>query len=75
MAHRDAKKYPNPGDVLRKFGCTRYVTQVDAKHTGAIVAVHYNDGGSSRTDTKASITAWRGWANIDCEIITTGDLT
>lgn len=75
MNRRDPKKYPEPGDAFRKFGCTRHVTQVEAKHSGAIIAVHYRAGGPGITETKARISAWRSWANLDCEILQTSECT
>ncbi|MOA57218.1 hypothetical protein D3C78_1813540 [compost metagenome] len=60
---RDPRKQPQPGDVLRRFGVTRHVTGVMQNQRGTLTHVQFNQ------DQQTTISAWRSWANQDCEVL------
>lgn len=69
---RNPKKHPKPGDILRRFGCTRYVTAVAKKSNGTLISVIFDDGtGCNKGFTP--IASWRNWANTDCEVLLRDD--
>lgn len=70
---RDPKKFPKPGDVLRRFGCTRHVTAVAKKASGTLITVYFNAGTPDSQKANVSISSWRGWANADCEVLMRDD--
>lgn len=70
---RDPKKHPKVGDVLHRFGCTRYVTAVAKKASGTLISVYFNAGPQDSQASSVSISAWRSWANADCEVLLRDD--
>ncbi|MCG9124265.1 hypothetical protein LH460_06215 [Laribacter hongkongensis] len=70
---RDPKKTPKAGDVLRRFGCTRYVIGVSKKTSGTLLRVNFSAGTAFGHGRSVSISAWRGWADGDCEVILRDD--
>lgn len=70
---RDPKKHPKPGDILHRFGCTRYVTAVASKASGTLISVYFNNGQPDSEKSSVSISSWRSWANADCEVLLRDD--
>lgn len=70
---RDPKKHPKPGDILRRFGCTRYVTAVASKDSGTLISIFFNNGQPDSKKSSVSISSWRSWANADCEVLLRDD--
>ncbi|WP_024303353.1 hypothetical protein [Pseudogulbenkiania sp. MAI-1] len=73
MTFRDPKKHPQPGDVLRRFGSTRYVTDVASKASGTLISVYFNAGTPDSQKSNVNIGTWRSWANADCEVLLRDD--
>lgn len=70
---RDPKKHPKPGDILRRFGCTRYVTAVATKANGTLINVYFNGGTHESKTSSVSISTWRSWANADSAVLLRDD--
>ena len=73
MTTRDPKKHPKPGDILRRFGCTRYVTAVAKKANGTLINVYFNGGTHESKTSSVSISTWRSWANADSAVLLRDD--
>jgi hypothetical protein len=64
---RDPRKNPVPGDVLRVYGTTKEVVSLEQNERGTTTHVLMTG------NKKCSISAWKAWAKIECEVIRTAN--
>lgn len=66
---RDPRKYPEPGDVITRFGTTREVTATKQNNRGTVTHVVYRHPAVDLPETVATIASWRAWAKQDAMVV------